>query len=244
MANLARLRMIENLSGFLAVDKPAGLPFAEVVKAVKRHFNLVKLGHGGSLETMASGLLVLVVGEANKFAADLMAADRAWEGTMELGLATNTHDVWGERCGGSPEAIPLKELPDRIASVLPDFKGDIFQTESRHAAICRVPSMGYEIVDTGEHRPFMAHVYRLDVEPSPASPAELRFSAKVSSRVIARTLVDGFGRALGCGAALKTLRRTALGRFSLADAVGYEDLLACGSEDFAPKVLPVTKAFQ
>ena len=67
MANLVQLRMLEDLDGFLLVDKPAGIAFSTVVKTVKRKFNLVKVGHGGSLDTSASGLLVLLVNDANKF---------------------------------------------------------------------------------------------------------------------------------------------------------------------------------
>ena len=82
MANLTQLKILENLNGFLLVDKPAGLAFASVVKAVKRKFNLVKVGHGGALDAMATGLFILLINDANKFVADVMGADRSYEGTM------------------------------------------------------------------------------------------------------------------------------------------------------------------
>ena len=119
MANLTQLKMLEDLDGFLLVDKPAGIAFSSVVKTVKRNFNLVKVGHGGSLDAMATGLLVLIVGDANKFANDLMAADRSYEGTMKLGLVTNTHDIYGEKTGGG--AVPSSGLAEKIAAVLPEF---------------------------------------------------------------------------------------------------------------------------
>ena len=123
MANLTQLRMLENLDGVLLVDKPAGIAFSTVVKVVKRKFNLVKVGHGGSLDPAASGLLVLLVNDANKFVGDVMGADRAYEGVMRLGVATNTHDTYGERTGGStpPDAAAL---PAKVAAALPEFKGD------------------------------------------------------------------------------------------------------------------------
>ncbi|MBR2487544.1 MAG: hypothetical protein IKB52_00295, partial [Kiritimatiellae bacterium] len=77
MANLTQLGMLEKLDGFLLVDKPEGIQFSTVVKTVKRKFNLPKVGHGGSLDAMASGLMVLLLNDANKFADRVMGADRA-----------------------------------------------------------------------------------------------------------------------------------------------------------------------
>ncbi|MBR1920428.1 MAG: tRNA pseudouridine(55) synthase TruB, partial [Kiritimatiellae bacterium] len=95
MANLAQLKVLENLDGVLLVDKPAGIAFASVVKAVKRKFNLVKVGHGGSLDAMASGLLAVLIGDANKFAAEVMGADRVWAGSLRFGETTDTGDRYG-----------------------------------------------------------------------------------------------------------------------------------------------------
>ena len=92
MANLTQLRMLEDLDGLLLVDKPAGIAFSSVVKTVKRKFNLVKVGHGGSLDAMASGLFVVLLGSANKFAGDIMGADRSYTGTMKFGETTDTGD--------------------------------------------------------------------------------------------------------------------------------------------------------
>ena len=80
MANLTQLKMLEDLNGFLLVDKPAGIAFSTVVKTVKRKFNLVKVGHGGSLDAQASGLFILLIGDANKFVGDVMGADREYVG--------------------------------------------------------------------------------------------------------------------------------------------------------------------
>ena len=95
MANLTQLRMLEDLDGLLLVDKPAGIAFSSVVKTVKRKFNLVKVGHGGSLDAMASGLFVVLLGSANKFAGDIMGADRSYTGTMKFGETTDTGDRYG-----------------------------------------------------------------------------------------------------------------------------------------------------
>lgn len=234
MANLVQLKMLEELSGFLPVDKPAGIAFATVVKTVKRKFNLVKVGHGGSLDAMASGLFVVLLGDANRYANDLMSADRTYAGTMKLGLKTTTHDIHGEivsdvsaTCGA-----PSSEA---IAKILPEFKGDIFQTEPRFCSIRRDGEAGYSIADTGEHGQFLGHVYRFNVMP----PA---FELKASKSVLVRTLVNDFGEALGIGAALASLRRTAVGKFSVDEAVPFEKLLEFSPSDFAASVIPIPKA--
>ena len=235
MANLTQLRMLEDLDGFLLVDKPAGIAFTSVVKAVKRKFNLVKVGHGGSLDAMATGLLVLLVNDANKFVGDVMGADRAYEGAMRLGLSTDTHDVHGAALGGSvPEGGFGAAFAGRAAAALPEFRGDVFQTESRWCSVRREGSAAYEVADTGAHKPFLAHVYRFDVgEPrAEGQRTLLPFSLACTKGLIVRTLVNDFGAALGCGAALESLRRVRVGRFSVEDAIPFDRLLETDIKDF------------
>ena len=237
MANLTQLRMLEGLSGFIPVDKPAGLAFSTVVKTVKRKFNLVKVGHGGSLDAMASGLFVLLVGDANAFAADVMGADRSYVGTMTLGLRTNTGDVHGATVG-STEAAEVRLDGDRLEVALRACRGDVFQTEPRFCSVRREGSADYEIADTGAHEPFLAHVYRFEVEPC-AGSANFRLDATKS--LLVRALVADFGEALGCGACLASLRRTKVGALDVADAVPFDRLLETGMADFASLVQPVLK---
>ena len=240
MANLTQLKMLEDLDGFLLVDKPAGIAFSSVVKTVKRKFNLVKVGHGGSLDAMASGLFVLLIGDANKFVGDVMGADRSYAGTTKLGLRTNTHDVYGAPVGAPAEAAALPS-PEKLAAALPEFRGDIFQTESRWCSVRKEGSAEYEVAETGEHKPFMAHVYRLTTAATD-DPTEVAFETKGSKGLLVKTLVNDLGDALGCGACLKTLRRTQVGKFSVADAVPFDRLLETEMRDFAALVLPLSKA--
>ncbi|MBP5790937.1 MAG: hypothetical protein J6W80_01585 [Kiritimatiellae bacterium] len=234
MANLVQLKMLEELSGFLPVDKPAGIAFSSVVKTIKRKFNLVKVGHGGSLDAMASGLFIVLLGDANRYANDLMSADRTYAGAMKLGLRTNTHDIHGETIF---DASATAEVPSqaRIAEVLPEFKGDIFQTEPRFCSVRREGTADYTVADTGEHGQFLGHVYRFSVMPP-------EFSLKASKSVIVRTLVNDFGEALGTGAALSALRRTAVGKFTVGEAIPFEKLLELSPSEFAASVIPIPKA--
>ena len=219
MANLTQLKMLEDLNGFLLVDKPAGIAFSTVVKTVKRKFNLVKVGHGGSLDAQASGLFILLIGDANKFVGDVMGADREYAGTLKLGETTDTGDAWGR-------PIPL---PSRLAT-LDDLRGDVFQVEPKFCAIRKEGTAEYEIVDTGEHKQFLAHVYRFDVKDDGA------FELKASKGVIVRALAQDMG------ATLTALRRTKIGKFDVADAIPFDKLLTTEMKDFASCVMPLSKA--
>ena len=219
MANLTQLRMLEGLDGFLLVDKPVGIAFSTVVKTVKRKFNLVKVGHGGSLDAQASGLLILLIGDANKFVGDVMGADREYTGTLKMGATTDTGDAWGR-------PIPL---PSRLAT-LDDLKGDVFQIEPKFCAIRKEGTAEYEVVDTGEHKQFLAHVYRFDVKDDGA------FDLKASKGVIVRALTQDMG------ATLTSLRRTKIGKFDVTDAVPFDKLLTIEMKDFASCVMPLSKA--
>ena len=233
MANLTQLRILEGLSGLVLVDKPAGIAFASVVKAVKRKFNLVKVGHGGSLDAIASGLFVLAIGDANRFADRLMFADRDYEGRVRFGLRTDTGDVRGR-----PEGAASGDAPDaeRIAAALREFRGDVFQTEPRFCSVRREGAAEYEVADTGEHSPFLAHVYRFEVD------ADGAFSLRASKGVLPRALVRDLGDALGCGAALESLRRTKVGSLDVKDAIPFDSLLEVEMKDFPSCVTPLSKA--
>ena len=222
MANLTQLRQLETLNGLLLVDKPAGIAFSSVVKSVKRKFNLPKVGHGGSLDAMASGLMIVILGETNKFADRIMGEDREYEGTVRLGLKTNTGDIYGAEVPGAAA---------EFGKDLSEFKGDIFQTEPRFCSVRKEGSAGYETADTGEHEQFMTHVYRLTTEGN-------RFSLKCTARTIVRALVSDMG------AAVESLRRTAIGKWRVEDAVPFATLLEAEMGDLPKWVKPLGIAWR
>ena len=221
MANLTQLKMLEELNGFLLIDKPVGIAFSTVVKTVKRKFNLVKVGHGGSLDAQASGLFILLIGDANKFVGDVMGADREYTGTLKRGDTTDTGDAWGR---------PMP-LPARLAT-LDDLKGDVFQVEPKVCAIRKEGTAEYEVVDTGEHKQFLAHVYRFDVKDDGT------FELKASKGVIVRALAQDMG------ATLTSLRRTKIGKFDVANAIPFDKLLETEMKDFAAVVVPLAQALR
>lgn len=234
MANLTQLRMLENLDGFLLVDKPAGLPFATVIKTIKRKFNLVKVGHGGSLDAMASGLFVVLVGDANRLADRVMGADRDYSGTLEFGRTTNTGDAFGapaDYAGPGPQPHAAE-----AESALKEFRGDVFQCEPRFASVRKEGTGGYEVVETGEHSQFMAHVYRLAVAAIEGERVD--FTLTATKGFLPRAM------AIELGATLTALRRLKVGHFEVKDAIAFDRLLETEIQDFAALVKPLQGAFK
>jgi len=217
LANLAQLKMLEELDGFLLVDKPAGIAFSTVIKTVKRKFNLVKVGHGGSLDAAASGLFILLVNDANRFVGDVMGADREYTGTLRLGATTDTGDSQG-RPVDWPNPLPASEM-----------RGDVFLTEPRFCAVRREGTAEYEIADTGEHAPILGHVYRFDLDGE-------SFSMRITKNVLPRAMAQAMG------ATLTSLRRTRIGKFSVGEAIPFNRLLETEMKDFASCVMPLAKA--
>lgn len=240
MANLTQLKMLEDLNGLLLIDKPVGLSFTTVVKTVKRKFNLVKVGHGGSLDPSASGLLILLLNDANRFTGDVMGADRLYSGSMRLGLKTNTHDIYGEEIKNSE--VPA-DFSSKASQVMSEFKGDVFQTESRWCSVRREGSAGYEVADTGEHKPFLAHVYKFELGDNIEGSSSLQFTLSATKGLIVKTLINDFGDAVGCGAALESLRRLKVGRWSVDEAIAFDKLLELEMSDLSSLIKPFTKEF-
>lgn len=228
MANLTQLRILEGLDGFLLVDKPVNIPFSSVIKTVKRMFGLVKVGHGGALDAQSSGLMVLLIGDANKFTDQVMGGDREYEGTIDTTYVTNTGDSQGEKLESNVGA-------GEWSVDLAQFKGDVFQTEPKFAAIRREGTADYEVVDTGEHRQFLGHVYKLSLEDG---VRERKFYLKATKNVLPRAL------ALDMGATLVSLRRTRQWKFELKDAVPFDRILNTAPTDFASLVLPIGAALR
>lgn len=243
MANLTQLKMLEKLNAFLLVDKPAGIAFSSVVKAVKRKFNLVKVGHGGSLDACASGLMVLLINDANRFTQDIMGADRDYAGVMRLGFETNTCDIHGE---AMVEEKGVEALPD-IATKEEAFRamrGDIFLSEPRFCAVRREGSAQYEIADTGEHPPMLVHVWKFTAEQDGSDRRRCRFAVSATKGLIVRAFAAEFGRELGCGGVLESCRRTRVGKFRVEDAVPFAKLLETDIKDFAQCTMSISEALR
>ena len=240
MANLDSIARLAELDGVLLVDKPANISSHDVVKAVKQHFNLVKTGHGGTLDPNATGLLILLVGDATRLSADLMGRDRTYSCVLRLGRATNTFDREGETVAEKPFDGITRERFD--AAVRKDFLGDSFQRPPAFSVIKMPAHPTYDIVRTAEENEraeHLVHVYRLAV--TDFAPPRVAFEMSCTKGTVPRVLVHDIGQALGCGASLDELRRTRCGKFSLDGAIGFMDLLKLDAPDFRARVIPMSE---
>ena len=236
MANLANIAMLAELDGAVLVDKPSGISAHDVMKAVKTRFNLVKVGHGGTLDVTATGLFILLLGDATRFSADLMGADRAYSVTLTLGRETDT----GDRAGNVlKESDPSAVQRERFDAALKDFRGDIYQAPPEFSAVKIPGKAGYEIVRTAEGdelRERLVHVYRFNVEEF--APPKVSLSMLVAKGVSVRAFARDFGRALGCGAIVEDCRLARCGRHSAEDAIPFVKLMDMHPADFAARLIP------
>ena len=223
--------------GVLLVDKPQTWTSHDVVAKVRGHFGFKKVGHCGTLDPMATGLLVLVLGHATRLSEKLTSDDKAYEGTILLGVTTNTEDADGATLETKP-VPPLTEAD--IEAVLQKFRGDIYQTPPMVSAIKYQGRPLYKLARKGievEREPRLVHIY--DLRLLATELPRLKFRMACSKGTYVRTLAADIGRALGCGAHLSELRRTAAGKFRLEQAHTLEQILAQPKADLPQWITPI-----
>ncbi len=215
---------MSEVNGLLLVDKPVGMTSADVIRRLKKVLDKkTKIGHLGTLDPFASGVLPVCIGTGTKIAQFLMAENKAYSGTIRLGVQTDTQDVTGTISQTAPvpsySSDVLRELERR-------FCGDIVQTPPMYSAIKKNGVPLYKLARQGlvvERQPRPAVIHRLSLEAQ--APDTLSFSVSCSKGTYVRTLAADLGTALGCGAYLLSLRRTAFGPFRLEDSLPLQTLL-------------------
>lgn len=218
------------LNGVLLIDKPEGLTSAEVVRVVKKNLRAQKVGHLGTLDPFASGLLPLCLGAATKIAQFLMAEHKAYTGTIRLGVETDTLDSTGAIMRTAP--VPLHE-PAVLRDLERRFSGEYWQTPPMYSALKRDGVPLYKLARRGmvvEREPRKVIIETLTL--TDAGDDTLHFSVACSKGTYIRSLAADLGTALGCGAHLLTLRRTVFGPFSENEAIPLSllpDHLTCGT---------------
>jgi tRNA pseudouridine55 synthase len=222
--------------GVLLLDKPAGLSSNDALVKAKRLLNAEKAGHTGTLDPFATGLLPLCFGEATKFAQDLLDADKTYETTVHLGIRTDTADTEGVVIAENSVDV----TPEQIDAVLARFRGPIDQVPPMHSALKRDGRPLYEYARAGitlerEARRVIIHELTLVSWQAPF----LRLSVTCSKGTYIRVLGEDIGAALGCGAHLNALRRTAVGKLSIAEALTLEQLADLAEPERAAGLAPV-----
>ncbi|OQA29312.1 MAG: tRNA pseudouridine synthase B [Verrucomicrobia bacterium ADurb.Bin345] len=223
--------------GLLLVDKPAGPTSHDIVDAIRRHFRFRKVGHGGTLDPMATGLLVILLGRGTKLSNYVIGSDKTYEGTMRLGITTNTDDADGEETGRADCAGVTRA---QVEAEMKKLTGDLMQTPPMVSAVKVKGVPLYKLARKGqevEREPRLIHVYEFTLKQF-ASP-EADFILRCTKGTYVRTLCADIGRALGCGAHLNRLRRTQSGRLTVERAIALDKLLKLELPQLEEFVIPV-----
>jgi tRNA pseudouridine55 synthase len=227
------------LDGALLIDKPAGPTSHDVVDVIRRHFNIKKVGHCGTLDPNATGLLIIVLGRGTKLSEKLMSDDKVYEGAMKLGETTNSYDADGELVASLPvPPITLDELNQAAA----EFVGDQMQMPPMVSAIKKGGVPLYKLARKGievEREPRLIHVYNFRFSAYTEPLAHFRLACTKGTYV--RSIAHELGQKLGCGAHLANLRRVTSGKFDVAQAIPLEDVLKLTPRELEPHVIPFLK---
>ncbi len=213
-------------SGLVIVDKPAGMTSHDVVGRLRRYFHTKKVGHAGTLDPMATGVLVLGVERGTKFLAHMVASTKSYDATIRLGAATTTDDAEGEHCwGASAAAIDRAAIEAEIAKLT----GDIMQKPAAVSAIKINGRRAHELVREGQEvdipaRPVTVDKFDVLAERHEGDYIDLDVTVDCSSGTYIRSLARDLGEALQVGGHLTALRRTKVGPFALADALSLDAL--------------------
>ena len=230
---------MENVDGVLLVDKDPDMTSHDVVSVARRTLGQKKIGHCGTLDPMATGLLILTLGRGTKIQDLLMAEDKEYVGTVRLGEETTTQDKQGE-------LVRSKDVPEldeqAILSVLADFTGDFHQTPPMVSAIKKDGVPLYKLARQGKEvkrEPRLVHVY--DYELTSLNLPEFDFRVVCSKGFYVRTYAHEIGMKIGCGAHLSSLRRTKSGKFSAEVAITFDELKNGTRESVAERALSLSE---
>jgi tRNA pseudouridine55 synthase len=222
------------------VDKSTGPTSHDIVHKIRKTFRIEKVGHGGTLDPNATGLLIILLGKGTKLSEQLMGSDKAYSGVMRLGRTTTTQDRDGEILEEKPWDQVTRE---QVEAEMATLTGDLFQTPPMVSAIKVDGVPLYKLARKGqeiERKPRFIHVYRFAV--TDWAPPLVSFDVACTKGTYVRTLVHDIGAALGCGASLDALRRTQSGTFCVDDALPLDDILKLTPDQLAARVIPVLQA--
>jgi tRNA pseudouridine55 synthase len=220
-------------NGFLLVDKPAGPTSHDVVQAARRALKERRIGHTGTLDPAATGLLLLCIGKATRLQQYLLAWEKVYEGEIRLGWGTTTFDAEGETLS------PPRPVPELTADALTDlssrFSGELQQLPPPYSAKKTGGRKFYELARAGEEVPREPkRVFVRSIELNAAPADRLAFKVTCSSGTYLRSLAHDIGETLGCGGHLASLRRTRIGPWPVEDAVSAE-VLANRPQEIDPR---------
>ena len=229
-------------SGLLILHKPVGITSHDAVYKIRRLFGTKRVGHTGTLDPLAEGVLVMLVGRAAKAAEYLVCDTKEYAATLRLGITTDTEDVTGNVLTQS-DNIPCEA---QLQAALDGFRGEIEQIPPMYSALkvggkklCDLAREG----KTVERQPRKITVFSLTAEPT-ENKTDYSLYVRCSSGTYIRTLCADIGNALGCGGAMATLTRVAAGEFRIEDALTLEELGEMTESQRLEKLLPTERLFE
>ncbi|MGA3145149.1 MAG: tRNA pseudouridine(55) synthase TruB [Verrucomicrobiota bacterium] len=227
------------LDGAILIDKLSGPTSHDVVDVIRRRFGIKKVGHCGTLDPNATGLLIIVLGRGTKLSEKLMGDDKVYEGTIKFGEATNSYDCDGEIISTAPvPPLTLEQLNGAAAT----FVGDQMQTPPMVSAIKIKGVPLYKLARKGievAREPRLVHIYTCRF--TNYEPPLGQFKVACTKGTYVRSIAHELGQKLGCGAHLAALRRTVSGKFDVADATKLDDILKLTTAELEKKVIPFLK---
>ena len=227
------------LDGAILIDKPAGPTSHDVVDAIRRKFGIKKVGHCGTLDPNATGLLIIVLGRGTKLSEKLMSDDKVYEGTIKFGETTDSYDADGELVASLP--VPPLTV-DQLNESAAGFVGDLMQKPPMVSAVKKAGVPLYKLARKGvevEREPRLIHIYnfRFTDYREPLGT----FGVGCTKGTYVRSLAHELGQRLGCGAHLATLRRSVSGKFDVTHATPLDELLKLSTVELEKRVIPFLK---
>jgi tRNA pseudouridine55 synthase len=227
--------------GILLIDKPKGITSHDIVDRVRRKLRMKRIGHAGTLDPMATGLVIILVGKATKASQFLMGLDKTYEGTILLGKSTNTHDADGQVTLERP--VPTLTEAD-VTALLKSFEGDQYQTPPMFSAKKKEGVPLYKLARKGkevEREARVIHVSSFDLDEFHA-PDKIDFTVSCTKGTYVRTLAHDLGEKLGCGAHLISLNRTDIEKFRIEDSISLEAFENLDSAEINRRLIPQYRA--
>lgn len=225
--------------GILILNKPREWTSHDCVAVCRRALGIKKIGHGGTLDPMAEGLLPVFVGRATRIMEYMNFDHKTYLCTTVLGIVTDTFDIWGKTVKTSRITDICKEDVERS---LREFIGDIKQIPPKFSAIKVKGKKLYEYARAGEDveiRPRAVHISDIDIKKIDMQKGEVNFEVTCSKGTYIRSLCNDLGEKLGCGAVMSYLKRTAVGVFDLDGAISPEDIKSMEAEDIEKFMKPI-----
>ena len=227
--------------GILLVDKPSGITSHNIVDRLRKKLNMKKIGHAGTLDPLATGLMIMLIGKATKVSQFLISLDKAYEGIFKLGEETDSQDSDGQVV--NKKGLPENLSAEMIEDVMKEFLGDQYQTPPMFSAkkINGVPL--YKMARKGktvDREPRVIRINELSLRGW--NSPEGQFYMECSKGTYVRTVFHDLGQKLGCGGHLTSLRRTKINDFTIEGVPSLEEIETMGSGEFQSLLIPVREA--